>query len=128
MKQFNLEEYLRLKEEGKEPKIVTRDGKSVRIICTERKTDCKHPIVALIDYGRYEQVNTYSIDGFLQYLNADHRDDLFFAPTKHEGWMNIYPWSGKRIKYAGDIYETENEALKDRSNKFIATIKIEWTE
>lgn len=43
MEQFNLEIYLK----NPDQKIVTRDGRSVRIICTNRKSE-NCPIVALI--------------------------------------------------------------------------------
>ena len=43
MKPFNLEEYLA----NPNRKIVTRDGRNVRIICTDRK-DSDFPIVALV--------------------------------------------------------------------------------
>lgn len=53
--------------------------------------------------------------------------DLFFAPEKHEGWVNIYK-VGKNKK-CGFIYETE-EAAKSQfePNEHIATVKIEWEE
>ena len=47
MKQFNLDEYL----QNPSRKVVTRDGRKVRIVCTDKKGAC--PIVALVtrDYG-----------------------------------------------------------------------------
>ena len=43
MKQFNLEEY----RNNPSRKIVTRDGRNVRIICTDRRGD--YPIIALTE-------------------------------------------------------------------------------
>ena len=43
MKQFNLEEYLA----NPSMKVVTRDGRKARIICTDAKNN--YPIVALIE-------------------------------------------------------------------------------
>ena len=83
MKQFNLKEYL--KDPSK--KVVTRDGKDVRIICTDKKGySC---IVALVSDGKDEEkAFTYYSDGTRQtYVNSS--TDLCFAPTKHEGWVNI---------------------------------------
>lgn len=73
MKQFNLEEYL------KDPsrKVVTREGRDVRIICTDMKGDC--PIVALIkkcDGRNGEVVAAYSKDGI---TNDGLLYDLFFV-------------------------------------------------
>lgn len=46
MKQFNLQEYL----EDPYRKIVTRDGRSIRIICTNRMNS-EYPVVVLIREG-----------------------------------------------------------------------------
>ena len=74
MRPFNLEEYL------KDPsrKVVTREGRDVRIICTDRKGDC--PIVALIKKydGNSEVVAAYSKDGITNEF-ACALYDLFFA-------------------------------------------------
>ena len=43
MKQFNLEEYLK----NPDSEIVSRDGRTVRIRCTDRKRDT--PIIALVN-------------------------------------------------------------------------------
>ena len=44
MKQFNLEEYLK----NPSRKVVTRDGRNVRIICTDKR-GTNFPIVALVE-------------------------------------------------------------------------------
>lgn len=75
MKQFNLEEYLRLKEEGREPKIVTREGIPVRILRTDRN-HYTFPIVGLFEDGSIESFTT---KGLFTY-GVDSRNDLFFAP------------------------------------------------
>lgn len=80
MKKFNLEEF------KKDPsqKVITKDGRKVRIICTDAKGD--EPIVALI-YNKYrdeENVYTYNRDGYF-YKDSYSCLDLFFAPTKREG-------------------------------------------
>ena len=84
MKQFNLEEYLRLKEEGKEPKIVTRDGHDAKILCTDMKAMGEEVIGALV-MGRegYETLRSYHSDGrYGKY--ADYELDLFFADLEEE--------------------------------------------
>lgn len=40
MKQFDLEAYNRMIAEGKTPKIVSRDGRDVRILCTDLSGAC----------------------------------------------------------------------------------------
>ena len=122
MKQFDLKEYFA----NPARKVVTRDGRKVRILCTNVKSTL--PIVAVItDKYRGEFSADYdSIGKYLGFKN-DSCADLFFAPEKHIGWVNIYQ-VGKNKK-CGFIYETE-EAAKDQfeSNEHIATVKVEWEE
>ena len=120
MKEFNLEEYLK----NPSQKVVTRDGREVRIICTDI------PIVALI-YDEKKQKE--SIECFFEngkYLSFDANDsplDLFFAPVKKEGWVNIY--SEQEYRHPGEnIFKTKEEAIKYKDINYIATIKIEWEE
>ena len=85
MKQFNLDEYFA--HPGRE--VVTRDGRKARIICTNKKP-AEYPIVALVeDSESTETEHCFNKEGKLV-KNKDHQLDLFFAPEKHEGWINIY--------------------------------------
>ena len=77
MKQFSLEEYLA----NPSRKVVTRDGRSIRVICTDMKSTT-YPVVALIENGSgYEQISTFSKNGEYA-VNESSRSDLFFAPEK----------------------------------------------
>lgn len=124
MKEFNLDEYLK----NPSQKVVTRDGRAVRIICTDAKGD--EPIVALVynNNRKEENVYTYNKDGYF-YKNNDSCLDLFFAPVKREGWVNLY-FSMDKGKYVGEeIYHSKEEAIKNNKYRiYIATIKIEWEE
>ncbi len=76
MEEFSLEKYLK----NPNRKIVTRDGKSVRIVCTDREC-MDFPIVALIKFKDWEGVCMFSTYGQC----CDSKDDeldLFFAPKK----------------------------------------------
>ena len=125
MKEFNLTEYL------KDPsqKVVTRDGREVRIICTDAKGD--EPIVALL-YNKNrdeENVYTYNRDGYF-YKNNDSCLDLFFAPVKREGWINVYRFKDDK-RTIGCLFSSKEEAILhkyDRASEYIKTIKIEWEE
>lgn len=123
MKQFNLEEYLK----NPSRKVVTRDGKKARIICTDAKNDS--PIIALIETsnGKERLSCGYKKDG--AYITGEKLScDLFFAPEKHEGWINVYRdtiLSGAYYKY---IHPSEEEAKRNACSGAIATIKIEWEE
>ena len=124
MRFFNLDEYL----QNPSQKVVTRDGRAVRIICTDAKGD--EPIIALVynNIREEENVYTYNRDGYF-YGDNDSCLDLFFALVKREGWINLYKNEG--ITYLpGIIHDSEEDAkkaIKDDPD-FITTIKIEWEE
>ena len=130
MKQFNLEEYLA----NPSRKVVTRDGRSARIICTDRVAK-EYKLVALIMKDDTERMVAYNTNGCV-YKNDTHSLDLFFAPEKHEGWVNIYEAAVPRqtigclvTRYAGScIWPTEEEAKAAADPHPVATIKIEWEE
>ena len=131
MKQFNLDEYLM----NPSMKVVTRRGLNARIICTDRK-DLTYPIVALIETKLGgESLQYFAKDG-KYYVDDLYEDDLFFAPEKHEGWVNIYKAGGPRntlgcmvTRYVGSsIWPTEEAAKTAADPDPISTIKIEWEE
>ena len=125
MKQFNLEEYLK----NPSRKVVTRDGRNVRIICTDAKGD--FPIIALIETtnGSIEFAYKFKKNGRFLDNDSDYHYDLFFAPGKHEGWVNVYR-SNLDVTYAGCVYTSEKEAKEhiDDTQRYVATVKIEWEE
>ena len=122
MEQFSLEKYLA----NPSRKLVTRDGRNARIICTDMKSTT-YPVVALREDGSgYEQIFTFSKNGEYA-VNEPSRNDLFFAPEKHEGWVNVYE-EGTNRYLDGCICVTKEEAKRIRGYGYITTIKIEWEE
>lgn len=129
MRQFNLEAYLK----NPNRKLVTRDGMPVRIICTDRKDGGggdERTVIALVydKETKIEYVATYSSDG-KYLLGVAHGYDLYFAPTKREGWVNVYRGFAGDSYCGGKIHNTEQEAkdvIKDR--EYLTTAKIEWEE
>lgn len=124
MKQFNLDEYLK----NPNRKIVTRDGRAVRIICIDKKSDA-WPIVALATKKEREIEDMYCYSKYGKYyLDKDNCVDLFFAPIKKNGWTNLYNLCGKMT--CGFVYKSEKAAKMeiDQSKLYVATIKIEWEE
>ena len=125
MKQFNLEEYLK----NPERKVITRDGKDVRIICTDAKTLIGKPIVAMVydSHGEDETDLTYYPDGRSLFA-TESPFDLFFAPTKRGGWVNIYDNNDTFI--IGNLFSTKQEAESNVCMRrvYIATAKLEWEE
>lgn len=120
MKQFSLEEYVK----NPSRKVVTRDGSKVRIICTDKKGAC--PIVALIERSDsvVEETVTYKENGKF-FEDFSYKYDLFFAPEKHEGWVNVCK---SQMYRCGLIHNSEEEARRSRGYDAIATVKIEWEE
>ena len=114
MKQFNLDEYLK----NPSRKVVTRDGKSVIIHCTNHGPFW--PVLAKIEGS--ESSMSYQSDGRYCF-NDDSTYDLFFATEKHEGWVNVYRDLESGELYCGYVYDSEEEAKKRGG---IATVKIEW--
>lgn len=123
MKQFNLEEYLK----NPSRKVVTGSGKNVRIICTDAKCSAFHPIITLVEEPNgNESIVTYTNEGHYYSSEPSKVNDLFFAPEKKEGWINIYVHNW----LDGQIYPSKEKALSERDDntKYITTIKIEWEE
>lgn len=123
MKQFNLEEYLK----NPTKKVITRDGKSARIICTDAKGN--FPIVVLVEtYSGAEIVLRFKENGYF-YNDTENPSDLFFAPEKKEGWINLYKINST-ITPGAQAYNTKEEAESAAGNRsdYISTIKIKWEE
>lgn len=124
MIQFNLEEYL----ENPNRKVITRDGRNVRIICTDKRKD-DYPILALCSMDNGSE-NCYSyLPNGKRYLIEDSSIDLFFAPRKHEGWVNLYK-DGNKVAI-GTVYPIKSEKDAKMASKdpdYVTTCKITWEE
>ena len=118
MKHFNLEEYI----QNPSRKVVTRDGRNARIICTDAKA--LYPIIALVESPNHvdEIARSYTKDGYFS-PGEEYDCDLFFASEKHEGWVNIYP-QGR----LGGLYGSAEKAKQNANSALIAIVKIEWEE
>ena len=124
MKPFNLKEYL----DNPSRKVVTRDGKATaRIICTDCKSE--YPIIALLSYSENsEGCEAYTADGRFS-NDGEGRSDLYFAPEKKEGWVNIYKLNEHYMRAGDLVFPTKEEAMKSISSEdYVATTHIEWEE
>ena len=107
---------------------MTRDGRSVKIYCTNYLGN--HPVIAQVENSIYSS----SFDEKGRYVDdGESSRDLFFAPEKHEGWVNIYKSQGRLALFTcGLRYDSEEEAIREarrnRDKTAIATVKIEWEE
>ena len=124
MEEFSLEKYLK----NPNRKVVTRDGRSVRIVCTNRLDENYH-VIALVNNEDSEKCYIYTTFGkFDGYKNRDCELDLFFAPEKKEGWINLFKINSTIT--AGEVYNTKEEAESAVlcSIVYISTVKVEWEE
>ena len=122
MKQFNLEEYLK----NPDRHIVTRKGIDAKIICTDGSNKT-YPIFALIQNGEGKDVLSFTNEG----MNTEGYEssfDLFFAPEKKEGWVNLFKINSTIT--TGEVYNTKEEAKSAVINSaiYISTVKVEWEE
>lgn len=142
MKPFNLNKHLA----NPYRKVVTRDGRPVRIICTNGRlfssgpNSNMYPVIALVkkssnnrDKNLNEEILVcYSADGH-QVVGTNNRNDLFFETVKVSGWINICSstiFLGDVPRFTGAIYKTKEEALRKAEGKdnYLDTIFIEWEE
>ena len=127
MKQFNLKSYI-----ANPRKVITRDGRNVRILCVDAKGD--YPVVAMVLSldGTLETPHNYTKNGHFDNNVYEYTYDLLFTPEKHEGWFNIYHYDdlGFYIRQ-NQPYKSKEEAdeiAKANFRTFFATVKVEWEE
>ena len=122
MKEFNLDEF----KKNLSQKVVTRDGRSVRIVCTDAKNE--FPIITLITNDDKEVLMDYNNNGK---VSPDEMTDLdlFFEPIKKKGWVNLFK-DEELLFVNGDVYKSEKDAKEaaEGESDFIASVKIEWEE
>lgn len=127
MKQFNLEEWL----QDKSRKVVTRNGRPVRIVCWD-KLGTEYPIVALVDVGDVEIAFSFTEKGYYDIDEQPHPYDLFLLSEKKEGWVNVYrdKYDFCKVKLGPHVYISEIDAKSARKDcpEYITTTKIEWEE
>ena len=119
MKPFSLEEHLK----NPKMKVVTRYGRTAKIICTNLLSNKN--VIAHIEEDGY----SLSYDENGRNNNFSTPCDLFFAPEKHEGWINILR-GGKYICPIVCIYDSKEKAEENANidRNCVATVKIEWEE
>lgn len=121
MKQFILEEYLK----NPKRKIVTRDGRKVRIVCV----DFDNPDFPVIgEIKGYKWPISFTTNGE-PVKGAKLSNDLFFAPTKYTDYINLYR-NGGGYFLGGGVYTSEGNAknIAKGDDQYITTIKVEWEE
>ena len=97
------------------------------------KNHDSHPIIALVETDEDdERVRSFKIDGKWSVDGLENDLDLFFAPEKHEAWINLFRDCYTGVNYTGyRLFNTKKEAKQNltiEDDRYIATIKIEWEE
>ena len=127
MKQFNLSEYL----ENPSREIVTRDGRSVRIVCVNANIiddGNTYPIVALVKKEDNTDVPASFTNNGVYFVGEEDDFDLFFKSIQKEGWTNVYR-NGNNAIVTDTVFETKEEALNRKSiHGYVDTILIKWEE
>ena len=98
----------------------------MRIVCTDRACLNAKPIVALITLPNCDEViKTFWNNGF-ETTAIEGKNDLFFAPEKHEGWIVINKWPDGVRDTNGIIYHAKLDIpdIPPESIQLVATIKI----
>lgn len=126
MKQFNLEEFLA----HPERRVVTRDGRPVRIICTDAKSI--YPVIGLVDDGICgERFISCQKNGRMSNDIIESPSDLFLGPIKHTDWVNLYRTESGQYK-CGAAHKTEqiakNVSVGESQYVYVTTIKVEWEQ
>lgn len=127
MRAFNLKDFLANPKQN----VTTLFNEKVEILCTDRNNADK-PIVFILRSGS-DSGSVYYADVNGRYKGAHQ---LFFAPTKKTGWINIYKEddffhaSSDIIASTGCyVFDTEEHAKTTFNTKIhLATVKIEWEE
>ena len=121
MKAFSLKEYLK----NPSKRVVTRDGRKVTIHCTNYGSF--KPIIAEIEGLAYS--DSFYPDGKFS-SQGDSWKDIFFAPEKEEGWINIFSGVFHDRVSSYSIFKSKEDAEKfgKGQSDYVTTIKIEWEE
>ena len=123
MKKFNLEEA----KAGKP--IQSRDGCRVTMLATDIKN--KYPLATVKHTSEMDVLQTQCEDGYFYKDKSESMHDLFMAPVKKEGWVNIYRDTCGAKVTGRSIHESEECAKEVNGvslSNYVTTAKVEWEE
>lgn len=112
---FDVERAKRITNGEEDGKIVTRDGKEVRIVCFDVKND-KYPIIGLVKEGNYESAESFSKNGEYSIGDGKLDCDLF---------LKVPEWTTYKD---GDIIYCEVDNGNNSVCKWVSILKgkVEW--
>ena len=112
--------------------VVTRDGRIARAIDTQLKHSRFCLVAAVALKNGNESIFMYTDNGRLYDDTVESVYDLFMAPVKREGWVNIYPATAHldgpgAIARTYSVYAAKEQAAANALGS-IATVRVEWEE
>lgn len=97
-----------------EGKIVTRNGKNVRIVCFDRKSELnKFPILALIENEKVETSYIFNPKGYTNFYGLETSSDLFFEIPEYMTFKD-----GDVLSYDGGTFILKRIDGKDRAEYY----------
>lgn len=112
--------------------VQTRDGRAVRILCTDLKYPGFPIAAALHDRDEDDDVETvelFTADGCYLESGVKQRLDLVNVPETHTKWANIYPPEPPyHPTHTRILHDTKDQAFRNAGPNRIACVLIKYTE
>lgn len=108
--------------------VQTRDGRKVRIVCTDAKASDQYPILALVEeQSGYECTVLYSESGRYRASKSDeHPLDLVNVPEATYRWMNVY--KGNQIGAACQSREEADKVARSYHRNRVSIVQIKMVD
>ena len=107
---------------------VTRDGREVKWIAHDPGAVSEGRVLARVgDGGSHVRF----FESGASYLTGESSYDLFMAPVKREGWVNLHTCTTGQpgvVAFSGNVWATKELAETLQTPSKIATVRIEWEE
>lgn len=100
-------------------RIVNGDGNEARIICWDKKCDCrKYPIIALVDRGDGEHIYTFTEKGIESIGYKTFKDLHIEVPTYYKDYSNFVPCKWQPCLVRNGLEEQWNVRVCAGVNKY----------
>lgn len=103
---FDLELAKKITNKEVKGRIVNGDGNEARIICWDKKCDCrKYPIIALVDSSDGEHIHTFTEGGIESIGFKTFKDLHLEVPTYYKDYSNFIPQKWQPCLVRESIYD-----------------------
>lgn len=109
-------------------KVVTRSGIKVSELHLFRSAGDLEPLIGVFENDNI--IRGFKESGKYGQSIDKHEFDLFMAPIKKQGWVNLFKEtrSDSDKVMASTVYDTKEQAMKSCFSTPIDTVMIEWEE